>query len=130
MRKIIVPVILAITLSSCFKIYEGVSDLLTKDKNCWIDTRSMTLYYDGREKMTGLSIWIGEKDSAIRYESVPGQKGIEKVELAALKDSLINNSVSIWIYRDSVHWRDHISFDIQPGDWKRKRTIVSNHRYH
>ena len=133
MKKLVIYSLAIISFSSCFKTYESISKVLTKDKSCWIDTRATTLYYYGREVMTGISIRFYGEDSLmgdIRYESEPGKQSIDKVELAGLKEKFLKQDARIFIYRDSVHWRDMISFYIEPGDWKKKRSIISTHTHH
>ncbi|HEV7780917.1 MAG TPA: hypothetical protein VGO58_06605 [Chitinophagaceae bacterium] len=130
MKRITLLIFLVVACSSCFKTYEAISNVLTKDKDCWIDTRTMIFYYDGRELMTGISIWLHDDKKDIKFSSEPGQASITRVELIALKDLLTKQAVSITISRSDVHWRDDVSFYIEPKDWTKKRRIVSTHTHH
>ena len=129
MRKLIIYLSLMISFSSCFKVYESVSNLLTKDRVCWIDTRKMIFYYNGKAVMTGISIHLRDEKRSIEYESNPGYGSIQEIHLMEIKETLVKQSIGIYVSRDSVHWRDGISFDIDPSDWKKKK-IVSTHTYH
>lgn len=133
MKKLISYIFLIISFSSCFKTYEAISNVLTKDKDCWIDTRSMILYYNGPEVMNGISIRFYGQDSLLKpidYQSEPGQKSIDKVDLTALREKFMKQTAGIFIDRDSVHWRDRVSFYIEPEDWEKKRRITSTHTHH
>jgi hypothetical protein len=130
MKRNVLLLVVVVSFSSCFKIVEAISSVTTKDGSCWIDTRAMILHYEGDKIMDGISIWLRDDQKRIEFRNAPGQKGIQKVQLIELKEVLMKQSVSISIHRTDVHWRDDMSFDISPGDWKRKRVINSTHTHH
>ena len=86
-------------------------------------------YYKGTKVMRGISISLHGDSSEISFRGKPGEAGIEKIDLSELKNVLQRQDISIYVSRDSVHWRDAISFYIEPKHWKKKR-IISSHTYH
>src|SRR5688572_23267703 len=103
MRKFLIFIILMISLSSCFKIYESVSSLLSKDADCWIETKEMMFYYKGTKVMRGISISLHGDSSEISFRGKPGEAGIEKIDLSELTNVLQRQDISIYVNRDSVH---------------------------
>jgi len=125
-KKIFAIAGFCILLSSCATFFEKIGEAIHHDKDCWIDTRTMMFYYYGRKKMTGIRIRFFTDSTSFRYDVGKNERGIEKIDLSQLKEKLLKQTISIWIDRDSTHWRDDISFLIIPKDWE-KRKMISTH---
>jgi len=129
MRKALTVLLCSVLLSSCSGFFQSVGDALHRDGDCWIDTREMILYYKGKEIMTGVTVGKWGPGKSVSIPAEVRSKNLRTVNLLPYKDSLYNRSTEIWVDREDVHWRDHIMFEIDPSDWKKKK-IVSRHYYH
>jgi hypothetical protein len=130
MRKIFFFLFVSITFSSCFKIYEAVSSVMIIERSAWVDTRTLTFYYKGKEKVTSIDVYLMDDKREISYEK--DWSGIRPIviELDSLGPVLTKQSVSIQINRKNTHWRDDHSVFVYKTDWTEKKRVNSTHTHH
>lgn len=130
MKKVFIFIVMIVSLSSCFKIYEAVSSVLIVERNAWVDTRTLTFYYKGKEKVTSIDVHLMDDERRIRYEK--DWSGIRPIviELDSLLPALTKQSVSISINRENTHWRDDHSVFVYKTAWTEKKRVNSTHTHH
>lgn len=130
MKKIFIFPFVVVIFSSCFKVYEAVSSALIIERKAWVDTRALTFYYKGREKVTSIDVYLMDDKRKIIYTS--DWNGIQPIviELDSLRPVLTRQSVSISINRENTHWRDDHSIFVYKTDWTNKKRVNSTHTHH
>ena len=130
MKRIFILLSLTVLISSCAAIFNAVSNKLAVSKSCWINTKTLTFYYNGGEVVTGVSIYLRDDKKSIEFKNDRQDTRELKIELDSLRPLLTRQSVLISIDRANTHWRDDQRIEIDQEDWVKKKRVNSIHTYH
>jgi hypothetical protein len=130
MKRIFIFLSLAVLTPSCGFIINTVSRPLITEKDCWIDTRTLTFYYNGGEIVEGVSIYLDDDKKSIEFRNDRQDTRILKIELDSLRPVLTRQAVIISVDRANTHWRDYQRIEIEQEDWTKKKRINSIHTHH
>lgn len=130
MKRITIFLSVAVTFSSCFKIFEAVSSRLIIARSCWIDIQTLTFYYKGEEIVEGVDIYLLEDDKKIEFKNDRSDTRNLIIQMDSLRPVLTRQSVLISVDRANTHWRDYQRIKIEKEDWTTKKRVNSIHIHH
>lgn len=130
MKKWVIIFLIAVSISSCFKIFEAINSKLIIEKDCWIDTETLTFYYYGGEIVEGVNIYLLNDDKKIEFKNDRIDTRSLIIQLDSLRPVLTRQSVVISVDRFNTHWRDYQRIKIEKEDWTTKKRVNSTHTHH
>jgi len=130
MKRIFILLSLTVLISSCAAIFNVVSNKLAVSRSCWINTKTLTFYYNGGEVVTGIDIYLRDDKKSIEFKNDRQDTRELKIELDSLRPILTRQSVLISIDRANTHWRDDHRIEIDQEDWVKKKRVNSIHTHH